>query len=214
MIKKKHWFTLIELLISMVVVCVLFVVLLSTYSWISRVWFKIEQEKNVYQEILQLTQLLQNISDNNDIDFDAYTADANNNLYNNSWLVDILYLSGKAGKIKIFSSWLCLNPDQIDAKVGFSWGYCSLYINDWDNEEQLVNNRTSNITKPYFKIIPFASEQKYIDDVSVLCPDNYLNCINKHWFWIFTNFYNWAYKKNIWELNVNIPLQLFYSFNF
>lgn len=210
---NKKWFTLIELLISMVVVCILFVVLLSTYSWISRIWFKIEQEKSVYQEVLQLTQLLQNISDNNDIDFDAYSSDSNYNLSDSLWIVDVLYLSGRSGKIKIFSSWVCLDTDDINGNLGFSGNYCNIYIKDWDNEEKIINNRTSNITKPYFKIIPFASEQDYIDDVSSLCHTNYLNCINKHWFWIFTNFYNWAYKKSIWELNVNIPLQLFYSFN-
>ncbi len=210
---KLWWFTLIELIISMVVVCILFVVLLSTYSRISRVWFKIEQERNVYQEILQVSQLLQTVADNNSIDFDSYKNDNKNNLIDNLWIVDVLYLSWKDGKTQIFSSWNCVGMNNIWNQI--SWAYCNLYMRNIYGETALFNNKNSNISKVYFKVIPFASERQYIDDESSVCEEsNYLKCINKNWFWVIMSVYNWNYKKNIWELNVNVPVQWFFSLNY
>lgn len=203
---KLSWFTMIELIISMSVVCILFTVLLSTYSWVSRVWFKIEQERNVYQEILQVSQLLQTVVDNNSIDFESY-ADLTTNL----WVTDVLYLSGKDGKIQIFSSWTCLNMNDIWNQL--SWEYCNLYMKNADGDLQLLNNKNANISKPYFKIVPFASEQSYIDE-KVACDQwNYLKCINKNWFWLMMTFYSGNYKKSIWELSVKVPVQWFFSLN-
>jgi len=33
-----------------------------------------------------------------------------------------------------------------------------------DGDLQLLNNKNANISKPYFKVVPFASEQSYIDE--------------------------------------------------
>lgn len=197
----------------MTVVCILFVVLLSTYSWISRVWFKIEQERNVYQEVLQVSQLLQTVADNNSIDFESYNKDEENNLKNKLGIVDTLYLSGKDWKIQIFSSWTCLSAGSISNHS--SWAYCNLYLKNNDWTIALFNNKNADISKPYFKIIPFASDQDYIDgDISMCDESNYMKCINNHWFWLMMSVYNGNYKRKIWELNVNVPIQRFFSLNY
>ena len=70
--KFRKAFTLLELLIVMVILGILFVMLLKTYNWIAAVVFRTQQEKEVAQEILQLSQIFQNFSDRNTIDYPKY----------------------------------------------------------------------------------------------------------------------------------------------
>ena len=72
MTKKLHGFTLIELIIVMVIIGILSVVLLQTYTWISQMTFRVQQTKNVQQEVLRLSQVMQNFADRNTIDFSQY----------------------------------------------------------------------------------------------------------------------------------------------
>jgi hypothetical protein len=52
----------------------LFVLLLRTYNWIATMVFRVQQEKEVSQEILQISQIMQNFSDRNTIDYEKYFA--------------------------------------------------------------------------------------------------------------------------------------------
>jgi hypothetical protein len=61
----------------MVVLGILFVMLLKTYNWISTMVFRIQQEKEVAQEMLQISQTVQNLADRNAIDYSKYTIDSN-----------------------------------------------------------------------------------------------------------------------------------------
>lgn len=70
--KTKKGFTLLELLIVMAILGILFVLLLRTYNWIATMVFRVQQEKEVSQEILQISQLIQNYSDRNTIDYPKY----------------------------------------------------------------------------------------------------------------------------------------------
>jgi hypothetical protein len=45
---------------------------MKTYTFISQIAFRIQQEKNVTQETLFLSQVLQNFSDRNSIDYEKY----------------------------------------------------------------------------------------------------------------------------------------------
>jgi len=57
----------------MVILGILFVMLLNTYNRISTMVFRVQQEKEVSQEILQTSQIIQNFSDRNTIDYSKYT---------------------------------------------------------------------------------------------------------------------------------------------
>jgi prepilin-type N-terminal cleavage/methylation domain-containing protein len=65
--------TLLELLIVMAILGILFVLLLRTYNWISTMVFRIQQEKEVAQEIMQISQVVQNFSERNSIDYQKYS---------------------------------------------------------------------------------------------------------------------------------------------
>jgi hypothetical protein len=54
------------------------VVLTESYTTISRTALKIEQEKNLSEESLILTQVFQAISDEATIDYDAYSVNSIN----------------------------------------------------------------------------------------------------------------------------------------
>jgi type II secretory pathway pseudopilin PulG len=65
---------LLELLIVMGIVSILSVLLFRTYNTISEIAFRIQQEKNVMDEVLSFSQMLQNFTDRNTLDYDYYSA--------------------------------------------------------------------------------------------------------------------------------------------
>jgi len=70
----------------------LVVILFRAYNSISQVTFRSQQEKNIQQEMIWISQTLQNIADNHSIDFDSYNLETTN---------EKLFLSGKTEKIII-----------------------------------------------------------------------------------------------------------------
>lgn len=65
--------TLLELLIVMTILGILFVLLLKTYNWISTMVFRVQQEKEVTQEVMHISQVVQNYSERNTIDYQKYS---------------------------------------------------------------------------------------------------------------------------------------------
>lgn len=70
MIKKA--FTLVETMIVLVIIGILAVVLTQSYLTISKIAFTIEQEKNLSEEALMLTQMIQSITEDATIDYEKY----------------------------------------------------------------------------------------------------------------------------------------------
>jgi prepilin-type N-terminal cleavage/methylation domain-containing protein len=102
-------FTLVETLIVIVIIGILSVVLTESYLTITKIAFKIEQEKNLAEEALMLTQTFQSIADTATIDYDAY-GKANIDLASTSGFVDILYLTGgQWAGASIFSTGDCFS---------------------------------------------------------------------------------------------------------
>ena len=60
-------------MIVMAILGILFVMLLKTYNWIGTMVFRVQQEKEVSQEMLQISQIIQNFADRNSIDYSKYT---------------------------------------------------------------------------------------------------------------------------------------------
>ena len=79
-----------ELMIVIGIISVLSVILFRTFATMSELAFRIEQEKNVTQEIISISQILQNYADKNTIDYEKYTT-----LTETNGLSDTLYLSGQ-----------------------------------------------------------------------------------------------------------------------
>ena len=69
------------MLIVIIIVGILAVVLIESYITISKTALRVEQEKNLSEESLILTQVFQAIADEATIDYDAYSE----NRINLSW---------------------------------------------------------------------------------------------------------------------------------
>ena len=100
----KKAFTLIELLIVITILSILTLVLFSAYNKISEISFRVEQERKVNEELLFLSEVLQNFANRNSIDFDKY----GNSLVSSTWFAWTLYLSWEDGQFSIYTSWNCV----------------------------------------------------------------------------------------------------------
>jgi prepilin-type N-terminal cleavage/methylation domain-containing protein len=95
--KNRKAFTLIEVLVVLVIVAMLMGVLFEIYITISRITFRVELQKNVNEELLFVTDSLQNLSNRNQIDYSRYTYDMDEavkyNLYTSDGVVEKLFLT-------------------------------------------------------------------------------------------------------------------------
>ena len=206
--KRRSWFTLLELVIVMAILGILFVMLLRTYNRIGTMVFRVQQEKEVSQEILQISQIIQNFSDRNTIDYPKYYEQWSDWLVDTQWITDVLYLSGQDGEIRFFTSGDCVEP-AVEYVLTGAWSGCSLYMTSNDKTIELINSKKITISKAIFKIIPFASESQYLNS-TWLCEEwNYLHCINAPGFRMIFK----AYSTNYWKqraTHVMVPFQQFF----
>lgn len=207
--KKKGGFTLLELIIVMVILGILFVLLLKTYNWIATMVFRVQQEKEVTQEILQISQLMQNFSERNTLDYPTYSLLAGW-LVASKWITDVLYLSGQDGRISFFASGTtCVDP--IDEIVLWASTGCSFYMKTSAGQTiELINTKKIAISKVIFKVIPFASEEQYLLSTTLCAPWDYLHCLNVPGFRMIFKVYSVNYWKQ-WATHVVVPFQQFFN---
>lgn len=212
---KLKWFTLIEMLIVMVIIGILAVVLTESYITISKMALKIEQEKNISEESLMLTQIFQSISDEATIDYEKYES----SLSGSNWFTWVLYLSWEHRSwTSIYSTWNCLDLDQsirIDENWNQTWDikeytWCTLVLDkDWDTTPLLATNWKVIPSKVMFKIIPYDSDTNYFTWDSNI---NVINKVHHPWFRVFIHLYAPLYQPT-WTNKIDEPLQLFFNTN-
>lgn len=70
------------------------VLLMRTYVTMTRIAFRVQQEKQVTEQSVMLTQVVQNFADTMTIDYDRYTVEFGTSyLYDNAGMTPILYLT-------------------------------------------------------------------------------------------------------------------------
>lgn len=202
----KKAFTLIELLIVICILGILTVVLFSAYNKISDISFRVEQERKVNEELLFLSEILQNFANRNSIDFEKY----NNDLSSSSGFTDILYLSWEDEKFSIYTTWACVPYTTVPSEDDFD-GWCSFYFKqEWKDPIQLTNDSVY-FTSVKFKIIPYSNNYFSSEENTAPCETNYFACVNDDWFWLFTDIYPRHYNERIWSNNVHILIQHFFN---
>ena len=199
--KKKFWFTLIELLISISIIWILIIILFRAYNTISQVTFRAQQEKNIQQEMIWIAQVLQNIADNHQIDFEKYNWSQN---YEN------LFLSWKTERITITSTWNC--KTDIEITTWFTQeereNPCKLVIvNQNDSITQINTPSESFISKPYFTIFPYKSNEEIINETDWF---PFLN-IRQPGFQTNFTIYTPLYEKWNWIKTSKILFQQFFN---
>ncbi len=213
------WFTLLETMIVLIIVGILAVVLTESYTTISRTALKIEQEKNISEESLILTQVFQAISDEATIDYEKYE----NELTETNWFTDILYLTwGQWSWTSIYTTWdgcLELNnnfsansdwtyPDYSE-KVQNALSWCELILDQWGNATSLISNWKVITSGVKFRIIPYDSDENYFNSNEEWVA---INKVHQPAFWMFIHLYAPFYQPT-WTNKIDQPLQLFFNLN-
>lgn len=217
---KLKWFTLIEMLIVMIIIGILAVVLTESYLTISKMALKIEQEKNISEESLMLTQIFQSISDEATIDYDTYKEN-NIILGESKWFTDVLYLTwGEWTWTRIYYDWEdCLNLDW-DFQPDEKWNqttdikdhtWCKLLLQKWEESEPvpLIPDWKVITSKVMFKIIPYDSDTNYFTDGAAT---DVIKKLHQPWFRVFIHLYAPLYQPT-WTNKIDEPLQLFFNLN-
>ena len=218
------WFTLLEMMIVMVIIWILAVVLTESYTTISRTALKIEQEKNLSEESLILTQVFQAISDEATIDYDAYSGDNSQNLKANSWFTNILYLTwGQRSWTSIYTTGgnNCLDLDNdfsvdedgnypdISERIQNALSGCELILEQWWEKTSLISNWKVITSKVIFKVIPYDSDENYFKSAE---DEWVINKVHQPAFWMFIHLYAPFYQPT-WTNKIDQPLQLFFNLN-
>ena len=214
---KKNWFTLAEILIVVILFWMLAGIIIKTYTTISQVSFRLQQEKEIAKEALVLSQVLDNLAQSTTIDYDQYKS-SDLDLVATNGIVDTLYLSGDSGKYQISSS-SCKKDDKITEKLENSdqsteqsenQKNCQLLltttIGGKTTENSLLDGKNFKLSKMQFKIIPFIWKEDLKKNLASDTPKDW-----KPAFWIlgtlYSNYYNPQKRTN----NISLPLQLFFS---
>ncbi|MDR0650334.1 MAG: prepilin-type N-terminal cleavage/methylation domain-containing protein [Candidatus Peribacteria bacterium] len=211
-------FTLVETLIVIIIIGILAAVLIESYLTITKIAFKIEQEKNLSEEALMITQIFQSIADTATIDYEKYEG----SLSATSGFVNTLYLTGgqRIGT-SITSTGTCLAgegafqadetgiyPDPTEILAQYSG--CQLILKQETTETSLLATQKLIPSKAIFKVIPFDSETNYFSEKYQ--EQQLLNNIAKPAFRVFLHLYSPFYQP-VGQNAIDQPLQLFFNLN-
>ena len=218
---KKNWFTLAEILIVVILFWMLAGIIIKTYTTISQVSFRLQQEKEIAKEALVLSQVLDNLAQSTTIDYEQYQS---SDLVANNGIVDSLYLKGDNGdEYQISSINTCLTDQELYEQAEKSEPKtenqkeetpCQLSFTgttkDWKTSHLLLDGKNFKLRKMQFKIIPFI----WKEDLKKNLKKNLASDTPQDWkpaFWIlgtlYSNYYNPQKRTN----NISLPLQLFFS---
>lgn len=191
---QKKWFTLVEVLIGIVIVWLLVGIIFGIYLSTLRLSVKIENEKNLNNELLFFTQTIQNLVDSNDIDLARYVwwdwVIRSSTLLGSQedGYVDRLYLTDwSSWQLSIYKNGNCGSVDG-----------CWIELEKIDGTKvKLTDSRKVQINTLLFKIIPYKFAQ--VED------------IYQRWFWIFGDISTVWYNPSKYEKKIQQDIQLFYN---
>lgn len=202
----KKWFTLMEILIVTVIVGMLGVLLMRTYVTMTRIAFRVQQEKQVTEQAVMLTQVVQNLADSMTIDYARYATEFGTSYITQmTWLVDTLYLTDGSQTVTVGTTGDC------QQQVAYMTGSGCAVVLSYTGQNPIILTQTgrANITPLQFKIIPYAVADDYFADPT-LCPVNLGSCLYHPWFWMMTQIHT-PYIHDTRESNISIPVQVFFS---
>ena len=229
---KNKAFTLVEILIVVWLFWLLSGIILQTYTTISRISYRIQQEKEIAKEALVLTQVLENLAQTTTIDYSEYSYSY---LQSSGGMVSELYLKDEKNQgITIKTDGACFQASQLrEQKQKENWlssellpveneetlkiirnSNCKLILKKDREEITLLDSKKFNISQAQFKIIPFISNQELQNiyasenqntDISKLPP------AGKPGFWLFITLTSKHYTPSQRSNNVVLPLQTFVS---
>ena len=176
---KNKAFTLVEILIVVWLFWLLSGIILQTYTTISRISYRIQQEKEIAKEALVLTQVLENLAQTTTINDSKYRY---SDLQSSGGMVSELHLKDEKNQgITINTTGTCFQASELrEQKQKENWSSselellpvekegtlknirnsnCKLILKKNKEEITLLDSKKFNISQAQFKIIPFISNQ-------------------------------------------------------
>lgn len=206
--RKLKTFTLLETIIVLVIIWILWVVLCESYITVSKVSLQVEQQKNLSEEALTMTQIFQSIADEATIDYNKYSE-----LNKSDWYTDTLYLAwGDRDWTSIYIKGENCFPLFLDQSQEWESNPLQDYNTDCklalskDGKETILTTDNVIISNTLFRIIPYDSIDNYFENWWELI----INEIHQPAFRVFTHLYAPLYQ-NKWTNKIDQPLQLFFN---
>ena len=223
---KNKAFTLVEILIVVWLFWLLSGIILQTYTTISRISYRIQQEKEIAKEALVLTQVLENLAQTTTINDSKYRY---SDLQSSGGMVSELHLKDEKNQgITINTTGTCFQASELREQKQLELlpvekegtlknirnSNCKLILKKNRETITLLDSKKFNISQAQFKIIPFISNQELQNiyasesqntDISKLPP------AGKPGFWLFITLTSKHYTPSQRSNNVVLPLQTFVS---
>lgn len=198
----KKAFTLIEVLIVTLILGLLAALLLNAYVTMTKIAFRVQQEKSMTEQIVYVMQVMQNIAEKNTIDYERYEQEFGPTyLIDNDGQTSVLFLTWWQWPIAISLPDDCAVPQFTGDQV------CILSLESTDNTMQLSTN-TTPFAGLLFHVMPYTNPDKIIGDSS-LCEANAVGCIRRPGFWFTAHVYT-PYQTQSLGDPLSIPIQMFY----
>ncbi len=190
-VKKIYWFTILETIITVVIIGLLIGVIFQIFVVVGRIAVFVQQQRQVHNEMIYVIQILQNLIDDQAIvlDMSWYW-----NLEWNFWYAPVLRLVDTETDLQYRFSNLCEDE----------WCYINLEIVwDIDLEIDIINVPLTsvnqiNIEHLYFKILPFLEM-------------NTFETTMHQWFWMFIDARSPIYDQELRWNRVFYRGQLFFN---
>lgn len=223
---KNKAFTLVEILIVVWLFWLLSGIILQTYTTISRISYRIQQEKEIAKEALVFTQVLENLAQTTTINDSKYSY---SDLQTSEGVVSELHLKDEKNQgISIKTDGTCFQASQLREQKQLELlpveneetlktirdSNCKLILEKSWEKITLLDSKKFNISQAQFKIIPFISNQELQNiyaserkntDIKELPP------AGKPGFWLFITLTSKHYTPSQRSNNVVLPLQTFVS---
>ena len=225
---KNKAFTLVEILIVVWLFWLLSGIILQTYTTISRISYRIQQEKEIAKEALVLTQVLENLAQTTTIDY-SKSEYSYSDLQSSGGMVSDLHLKDEKNQgITINTTGTCFQASELREQKQLELlpvekegtlknirnSNCKLILKKNKEEITLLDSKKFNISQAQFKIIPFISNQDLQKIYEIEKQDSNIEELppaGKPGFWLFITLTSKHYTPSQRSNNVVLPLQTFVS---
>ena len=223
---KNKAFTLVEILIVVWLFWLLSGIILQTYTTISRISYRIQQEKEIAKEALVLTQVLENLAQTTTINDSKYRY---SDLQSSGGMVSELHLKDEKNQgITINTTGACFQASELREQKQLELlpvekeetlktirnSNCKLILEKNWKGITLLDSKKFNISQAQFKIIPFISNQDLQKIYEIENQDSNIKELppaGKPGFWLFITLTSKHYTPSQRSNNVVLPLQTFVS---
>ena len=147
MLRRRSWFTLIEILISMIIIAWLSILVFQIYKTTLFLSLKIQNEKVINNEVLFVMQTIQNLADRASLDEAGYSG-------------NLLATRGNTPTLLLTESW---SASQISTSC-LSW-ICSLVLQKGGKELYLTDPSQVSVRDVWFRVLPYRSSPNYVEQV-------------------------------------------------